>query len=87
MVSFHDNPKRKLKYGLELTHNGKTWINVNTGLTNKVAKEAAEKNLFQNSPFEFVKPEVKIGNSRIDLLLYNGESNDVKTATENVMSR
>ena len=83
MVSFHDNPKRKLKYGLELTHNGKTWINVNTGLTNKVAKEAAEKKLISElSSFEFVKPEVKVGNSRIDLLLYNGESNDVKTATE-----
>ena len=31
---------KKLKYGLEMTHNGETWINVNTSLTNKIALEA-----------------------------------------------
>ena len=83
MVSFHNNPKRKLKYGLELTYNGKSWINVNTGLTNKVAKEAVEKKLIEElTHYSYVKPEVKIGNSRIDLLLYNAESEDHKSATE-----
>jgi len=70
LISFHDNPKRKLKYSLEMTHNGQTWIGINTSLPNKLAKEAIEKGLIKElKGFPLIKPEVKTGDSRIDLLL------------------
>ena len=70
LISFHDNPKRKLKYSLEMTHNGQTWIGINTSLPNKLAKEAIENGLIKElKGYPFIKPEVKTGNSRIDLLL------------------
>jgi len=70
LISFHDNPKRKLKYSLEMTNNGQTWIGINTSLPNKLAKEAIENGLIKElKGYPFIKPEVKTGNSRIDLLL------------------
>lgn len=73
-VSHADDPKRKLKYTLEMTHNGKTWIGTNTNLTNKLAYEAVEKKIIKElSDYDTIKPEVKIGDSRIDLLLTKGE--------------
>lgn len=76
LCSYHDDPKRKLKYSLEMTNNGKSWILVNTGMPNKLAYEAIEKDLIQELlGYDHIKPEVKIGKSRIDLLLTkeNGE--------------
>ena len=70
LISFHDNPKRKLKYSLEMTYNGQTWIGINTSLPNKLAKEAIENGLIKElRGYPFIKPEVKTGDSRIDLLL------------------
>lgn len=70
LCSYHDNPKRKLKYSLELTNNGKSWILVNTSIPNKLAYEAVEKDLISElTGYDHIKPEVKIGKSRIDLLL------------------
>ena len=70
LISFHDNPKRKLKYSLEMTSNGHTWIGINTSLPNKLAKEAIENGLIKElKGYPLIKPEVKTGNSRIDLLL------------------
>ena len=41
-LTFHDNPKRKLKYTLELTKMGGNLICTNTGVANKIAIEAIE---------------------------------------------
>lgn len=77
MVSHHDNPKRKLKYGLELTHNGKTWIGVNTNLPNRLAYEAISKGVIKElSDYDKIRPEVKVGKSRIDLFLSKSQSDD-----------
>ncbi|PIK13721.1 DNA/RNA nuclease SfsA [Halobacteriovorax sp. JY17] len=74
LLSYHDNPKRKLKYSLELTHNSKTWIGVNTSLPNKLAVESIENGIIKElQGYETIKPEEKIGKSRIDLYLYSGE--------------
>ncbi len=37
LISFHDNPKRKLKYSLEMTHNGQTWIGINTPFPHSIS--------------------------------------------------
>lgn len=74
-LSFHDNPKRKLKYSLEMTHNGKTWIGINTSLPNKMAKTSIENHeVSELDGYSEVKAEVKRGKSRIDLKLIGHES-------------
>lgn len=74
LVSYHDDPKRKLKYSLQMTHNGKSWIGINTSLPNKLALEAFHEGLIKEfSHYDSIKPEVKIGKSRIDLLLTKGD--------------
>jgi sugar fermentation stimulation protein A len=73
LLSFHDNPKRKLKYSLEMTHNGETWIGINTGLPNKMAVEAIENGtITELQGYAHIKPEAKIGDSRLDILLHDG---------------
>lgn len=69
-LSFHDSPTRKLAYGLEMIYNGKSWIGINTGLTNKLAIEAILNGTIPElSGYSALKPEVKVGESRIDILL------------------
>jgi sugar fermentation stimulation protein A len=72
-VTFHDNPKRKLKYTLELTKMGKNLICTNTGVANKIAIEAIQNNTIKElQGYSSLKPEQKYGqNSRIDILLEN----------------
>ncbi|MCB9062295.1 MAG: DNA/RNA nuclease SfsA [Halobacteriovoraceae bacterium] len=79
LLSYHDNPKRKLKYSLEMTHNGDTWIGVNTAIPNRLGQEAFYNHqISEFQSYNNIKPEVKIGKSRIDLVLYNGEYNSTK---------
>lgn len=72
-VSFHDNPKRKLKYTLELTKMSENLICTNTGVANKIAIEAIENQTIKElQGYASLKPEQKYGlNSRIDILLEN----------------
>jgi sugar fermentation stimulation protein A len=72
MLSKSNNPDRKLPYTLEMLHNGSTWIGVNTGNPMKIAVEALnEKKIAELASYHEIKKEVKIGDSRIDLLLSN----------------
>ena len=55
----HDDPKRKLKYGLEIIRANKNLVGVNTHMANKITKHALENNLikeFQN--LDQIKSEV-----------------------------
>jgi sugar fermentation stimulation protein A len=72
-VTFHDNPKRKLKYTLELTKMGENIICTNTGVANKIAIEAIKNGFIKElQDYTSLKPEQKYGqNSRIDILLEN----------------
>ena len=72
-LTFHDNPKRKLKYTLELTKMGENIICTNTGVANKIAIEAIENGIIKElQGYTSLKPEQKYGqNSRIDILLEN----------------
>ena len=70
LVNYHPDPKRKLKYSLQMVHNGVSWIGVNTSLTNKLAIEGIENGTI--SPLkdhDKINKEVKVGDSRIDILL------------------
>ncbi|MCP4914969.1 MAG: DNA/RNA nuclease SfsA [Oligoflexia bacterium] len=85
LCSYHDNPKRKLKYSLEMTNNGNTWIGVNTSLPNKLAMEAiANGTIKELDGYETIKPEAKIGQSRIDILLKDGPTEQCYVEVKNV---
>jgi sugar fermentation stimulation protein A len=85
LMSYHDSPTRKLKYSLEMLHNGKTWIGVNTSLTNQLAIEAINNGTIKElSGYKDLKPEAKIGNSRIDILLSNSEAEQCYVEVKNV---
>lgn len=69
-LSLSKNPDRKLPYTLELIHNGESWIGVNTGNANKLAKIWLTENLLPEiSGYTVVVPEKKIGLSRVDFYL------------------
>ena len=72
-LTFHDNPKRKLKYALELTLINENLICTNTGVANKIAIEAIKNGTIKElQNYTSLKPEQKYGqNSRIDILLEN----------------
>jgi sugar fermentation stimulation protein A len=72
-VTFHDNPKRKLKYTLELTKMGENLICTNTGVANKIAIEAIQNEVIKElQGYSSLRAEQKYGqNSRIDILLEN----------------
>lgn len=70
-LSESDNPKRKLKYTLEMIHNGKCWIGLNTILANRIIQEAIETDqISELAGYSSLRREVKYSdNSRIDILL------------------
>lgn len=70
LVTISNNPSRKLKYTLELTHNGESWIGVNTANANKLVKEWLKDELLP--PFRGyakITPEKKVGASRFDFFI------------------
>jgi sugar fermentation stimulation protein A len=76
-LSFHDNPKRKLKYTWELIEMPDSLVGVNTLVPNRLVKKSIEDNCVDELiNYDQVRAEVKVGtNSRLDLLLRreNGE--------------
>jgi sugar fermentation stimulation protein A len=72
-LSESDNPKRKLKYTLEIIEDNKSKVGVNTHSANKIVSHA----LLNNLLVEFkdiieIKPETKFGkNTRFDFLVLN----------------
>lgn len=69
------NPRRKLPYTLEMVHNGRCWIGVHTGRPNHLVLEAVHAgNIPELQGYISARLEVPYGrNSRIDLLLQDGE--------------
>lgn len=70
-ISDSGNPKRKLRYTLEMVHNGRCWIGVHTGRTNGLIREAvASGSIEELRGYTDIQTERPYGkNSRIDLLL------------------
>ena len=55
----NDNPKRKLKYGLEIIKANKNLVGVNTHLANKIVNHGLQNNLIKELKYiEEIKPEV-----------------------------
>jgi sugar fermentation stimulation protein A len=79
-VSASDNPKRKLAYTwemVEVNDTVPTWVGVNTGMPNRVIKQALQDHLFTElDPYDRVDGEVAYGQegSRIDFVLRGDSS-------------
>ncbi len=70
LISESSNPNRKLKFTLEMTHNGLSWIGVNTANANKLVKEwLTDGKLEAFLDYKKIVPEKKVGASRIDFFL------------------
>ena len=85
-LSKSDNPKRKLKYTLQIIEDKKFKIGINTHLTNKIVFDALKKGLIKDFPnLKEIKQEVKFGdNTRFDFLVTNENKNtfiEVKNVT------
>jgi sugar fermentation stimulation protein A len=84
-VTHNNDPKRKLSYTLELTHNGDSFICVNTGMTNKIVKEALELGKIKElKEYQEIKPEKKIYDSRLDFYLTGEGLQDAYVEVKNV---
>ena len=70
-ISKSDNPKRKLKYTLQIFEDQKSKIGINTHFTNKIVFDALRKGLIKKFlNVDDIKNEVKFGeNTRFDFLL------------------
>jgi sugar fermentation stimulation protein A len=86
-LSFHDNPKRKLKYTWEMIQMQDSLVGVNTMVPNRLVKKSIEAGLVKElAGFDRVRTEVKTSDgSRLDLLLEgDGKKNcfvEVKNCT------
>lgn len=84
-LSKSDDPKRKLKYTLELLHNGESFISINTSMTNKIVKEALEQGkISEFKKYKTIKPEQKILDSRLDFFLTEEGLKDTYIEVKNV---
>ena len=70
-LSKSPNPKRKLKYTLQIIENQKSKVGINTHLTNKIVFDALKKRMIKNfKDINSIQQEVKFGeNTRFDFLL------------------
>ena len=67
----HDDPKRKLKYGLEIIKAQKNLVGVNTHMANKIVKHGLKNNLIKElKDIVTIKPEVFFNKeTRFDFLI------------------
>ncbi len=81
-----DNPKRKLKYTLEIIEVNKKLVGINTQSTNKIVLESLQKKKIEELiKFNIIKAEVKFSdNTRFDFLISNNNEKcflEVKNVT------
>ena len=80
-----NDPKRKLKYTLQIIENNCSKVGINTLLTNKIVLDALKNNKIKNFNAVEIKTEVKFGNyTRFDFLITDSNSKkfiEVKNVT------
>ena len=84
LISEANDPKRKLKYTLELIRVGDYWVDTHTQRTNRVVEEALRSAWVDGLAGYEVTPEFKFGASRIDFFLAQGDERillEVKNVT------
>jgi sugar fermentation stimulation protein A len=76
-VSFHDNPKRKLKYTWELIEMPASIVGINTLVPNRLVATSIQAGLVPElNGYHSISREVKTsGKTRLDILLRKGEEN------------
>jgi sugar fermentation stimulation protein A len=85
-VSESFNPKRKLRFTLEMVHDGRGWIGVNPGLANAVAEEGLRAGAVPKlAGYPLIRREARFGEAtRFDFLLSRGSERcyvEVKSVT------
>lgn len=84
LVSPSDNPKRKLKYTLELIRVNDGWVDTHTQRSNRVVEEGLRSGLVQGLSGYEVIPEYRFGDSRLDFMLQRDDQRvllEVKNVT------
>ncbi len=80
-----NDPKRKLKYTLQIIESNGSKVGINTHLTNKIVLEGLNNNKIKNFNVVEIKTEVKFGdNTRFDFLITESNSKkfiEVKNVT------
>jgi sugar fermentation stimulation protein A len=76
-LSFHDHPKRKLKYTWELIEMPTSIVGINTLIPNRLVAESIEAGLISDlNGYDNITREVKTSdNTRLDILLSNEDGN------------
>lgn len=71
LLTYNNDPKRKLKYTLEALKTPSSWVGVNTSRPNKMAAQAFADQIIPHwQEYDFIKTEAKINDkTRIDLAL------------------
>ena len=71
-LSYNDNPKRKLRYTLEMLRPGAVWVGVNTGLANHLVGEAwRQRSVDRWKVLDRAEAEVKVSSdSRLDWVMW-----------------
>jgi sugar fermentation stimulation protein A len=75
-LSYHDDPRRKLKYTWELIEMPTSLVGINTMVPNRLVYRTIQKGLIEAlNGYEHMRREVKINtHTRLDILLSNGEN-------------
>lgn len=84
LISANDNPKRKLKFTLELIEVNGHWVDTHTQRTNRVVEEGLREGSISELAGGQVTPEFRIGDSRLDFLVERGSEKilvEVKNVT------
>jgi len=69
-LTYHDNPRRKLKHSWDLVKVGRTLVRINTQWPNRIVAEAIEAGQVPElTGYAALEREVKVGNSRLDIRL------------------
>ncbi len=75
LVTQTDDPKRKLKFTLQMIKSNGGWVGVNTQTPNKIVREAFDEKIIPSwKKYKYARNEVKIHDkTRIDMVLGNDE--------------